>query len=148
MEPEICDLNGSNDYTVILPPPVAQQNELEKQRRRLDFDEILNYLTDCSVWLIRAVSGTRRFAIAGAAFLVIVRSGVTLNAMAYMRVSGEAAASVNVIGHLLGSRPLINLFAKTQVYAIPKDYVNGLNMADAVIKSAKSKIQKKPCKPF
>lgn len=138
-EPEICDLDGSDKYTVILPPPVVQQNELEKQRRWQDFGEIANFLTDCSRLVEDGSFWNKAVCYSWQRPFGDSQIGATLDAMAYMKVSGEAAATANVIGHLLGhSKPLIKLFGKTQVYTLPEYYVNGLNKLDSIIKVAKS----------
>jgi uncharacterized repeat protein (TIGR01451 family) len=140
LEPEILGPDANGHYTVVLPPPVAQQNELEKQRRWQDFGEIMNYLTDCSRLVEEGSFWNKAVCYSWQRPFGDSQIGATLNAMAYMKVSGEAAASANVIGHLLGfSQPLISLFGKTQVYTLPENYVNGLNMADAVIKVVESK---------
>lgn len=136
-EPQITGPDANGNYTVTLPPDISQQNELEKQRRGQDFGEILNYFTDCSRLVDGGSFWNKAVCFSWKRPFGDDQVGAIVDAMTYMKVSGEAAASAKVTGKLLGySAELVKVFGKTQVYALPEQYVNGLNEADAIIKAA------------
>jgi len=134
LQPTLSEPDANGNRTLTLPPPVSVQNTLEKQRRRMDLEgELgdLGILTDCSALIDQGSGWNRSVCFSWNKPVGDNQFGAKADAMAYLRVSGEASASFSLTGYLFGrSEKIVNLFSKTQIYTLPDEVIDVANKVE------------------
>jgi len=134
LQPVLSEPDANGHRTLTLPPPVSIQNTLEKQRRKMDLESELGdlgILTDCSALIDQGSGWNRSVCFSWNKTLGDNQFGASADAMAYLRVSGDASASFSITGRLFGnSEKIVNLFSKTQIYTLPDEVIEVANQIE------------------
>lgn len=138
LEPTLSEPDANGNRTLTIPPPISIQNTLEKQRRKSELEMALGGLdifTDCSSLVDQGNSWNKSVCFSWSSDqLGDLNFGAKADAMAYMRVSGDSAASFDVTAHIFGnSQKMLHLFSKIQIYTLPDSILTAADIiSDAV----------------